>query len=159
MRRFDLPIVPAHISVNTALKTAIDAKRSGVVLKTRSGGLRLVNYKDLVGASRNKTAFNQVDFIPILDVGRGKTLKLQVDTVKSAGMKFGYRGANDQIADLLSVQQDFANRYVAASTGARCSRPGKPPGLPAQKWYHYYPPLRRDAEHPDRCRRCGAKIL
>jgi len=47
MRKFNLPLVAANLSVDTALKTAIDAKRSGVVLKTKSGGLRLVHYEDL----------------------------------------------------------------------------------------------------------------
>jgi hypothetical protein len=54
MRKFNLPLVAANLSVDTALKTAIDAKRSGVVLKTKSGGLRLVHYEDLVGASKKK---------------------------------------------------------------------------------------------------------
>jgi hypothetical protein len=158
MQKFDLPIVAANLSVNTALKAAIDARRSGVVLKTKSGGLRLVHYKDLAGASRSNMAIDKVDFVPILKVGRKKTVALQFDAVKTAGLKFGYRGATGDSANLLSVRETFAKRYISLSGGSRCSRPNKPANVPDRDWYHYYPPERRAAKTPNMCKLCGAKI-
>jgi hypothetical protein len=159
MRSFKMPQVAANISAGNALKTAIDAKRSGVVLKTKSGDLRLVHYKSLVSAARNKTAIGEADYISILKVGGKKTLESQADTVKSAGLKFGYRGAKGAVANLLSVQATFAKRYLSASSGSRCTRPGKPANKPDRDWYHYYPPERRATKDPDICRQCGSKIL
>jgi hypothetical protein len=128
------------------------------VLKTKSGGLRLVHYRDLVGASRNNMAINKVDFVPILKVGRKKTVALQFDTVRIAGLKFGYRGATGDTANLLSVRETFAKRYLGLSGGSRCSRPNKPATVPDRDWYHYYPPQRRAAKNPNICKLCGAKI-
>ncbi|SHG70034.1 hypothetical protein [Bradyrhizobium erythrophlei] len=160
MRKFNLPLVAANLSVDTALKTAIDAKRSGVVLKTKSGGLRLVHYEDLVGASKKKIPLSKVDFVPILDMARTRKAGLVFDAVKSAGLKIGYSGVSgSDIANLLVLGGTLAKGYVSASTGTRCTRPGKPPGRPDRKWYHYYPPEDRDAAAPDICTICSAKLL
>lgn len=159
MQEFDLPLVAATSSVDNAIRTAIDAKRSGVVLKTKSGKLHLLHYKNLVRAARNKTPISKVEYTTILHVGRKKRVEVQVSTVKSAGLKFGYQGVTGDTASLVSVRETFAKPYLNSSTGSRCTRPGKPANTPDRCWYHYYPPKRRSPNRPDRCRECGTKII
>jgi hypothetical protein len=157
MRSFDLPLVAATVSADNALKTAIDAKRSGVVLKTKSGGLRLVHYKSLVSAARNKKAIGKVDYVELLKVGGKKTVGVKADKVKAAGLKFGYLGAKGAVAKLLSVRETFSARYEAPPDGRRCTRPDKPPDELDQDWYHYYPPEKpRNAKI---CVYCDTKII
>jgi hypothetical protein len=157
MQEFNLPLITASVSASNALKRLIDARQSGVVLKTKSGDLRLVHYKSLVSAARNKTAIGKVDYVTILKVHGKKPAAAHFDTVKSAGLKFGYLGAKGGVANLLSVRETFAQTYTAPSAGRRCTRPNKPANKSDRQWYHYYPP-----EKPANamvCVLCGSKIV
>jgi hypothetical protein len=159
MQQFDLPLVTADISAESALMTAIDAKRSGVVLRTTSGDLRLIDFKNLVSATENDTPLAEVAHISLLNIEHHQTLRTLADTVESSGSKFVYLGTAGDVASVLSMHEPLAGLYLTSS-GARCARPnnGRPPGTPDQKWYHYYPPTRRDAQNPNRCRKCRSPI-
>ena len=158
MKEFTLPLVMAGASVETALKTVIDAGQSGVVLKAASGAMHMLHYKSLVSAYRNKTAIDDIDADRILSVGDQPTVKLQLDTIKLAGLKFGYQRVIGGTVDLLSLRVDFANRFNGRSSGARCTRPDKPDTWSDQDWYHYYPPTRRLPGQPNICRICKSPI-
>jgi hypothetical protein len=158
MRPFDLPLVAADIGAESALKTAIDANRSGVVLKTESGGLQLIDYDTLVSAVEHDRAIGPTDYIPILNIGND-TLEVVRGGVDAAGFKFGYLSETADMAILLSVHEFYAERYLTA-IGKRCARPndGRPAGTPDQKWYHYYPPEDFDPTDPKHCTLCGAPV-
>lgn len=156
MQQFDLPLVAADISAESALMTAIDAGVSGVVLKTESGGLNLIHYDTLVSAAENNRSISPTDYIPILNIGND-TPQLVFDAVEAAGFRYGYLGETGDIAILLSVREPFAHRYTTVR-GSRCTRPNKPPNRSDRDWYHYYPPRGRAPSDPNHCTVCGAPI-
>jgi hypothetical protein len=158
MRQFDLPLVAYDTSAESALMTAIDAKRFGVVLKTESGGLQLIDYDSLISAVDHNRSISPSDYIPILNIGND-TLEVVRDTVDAAGFKFGYLSETADFATLLSVHEFFAERYLT-SAGVRCDRPPdeRPAGTSDHDWYHYFPPFKRDSADLHRCTECGSPL-
>jgi hypothetical protein len=159
MLQFDLPLVTADISAKSALMTAIDAKRSGVVLSTTSSDLRLIDFKSLVSAAENNTPLAEVAHISLLNIAHQQTLRTLADSVESSGLKFIYLGTTGDTATVLSMQEPFAQSYLASS-GARCTRPnnGRPAGTSDHDWYHYFPPEDRDPADLHHCTECGSPL-
>jgi hypothetical protein len=159
MLEFKVPLVARDASITEALKTAIDAKTSGVLIATKAGDLRLVHFNDLAAAAAaGRRRVSRVSkYAPVLNV-RAKPAKNQMTIIVEAGSKFGFLGAAGKTARLLSISEKFAYPYEGASKGVRCSRPGKPAGKADRDWYHYYPPLVRNPGSPKRCTACNSAL-
>lgn len=158
MQKFELPLIGADIDAEQALKIAIDAKRSGVVRKTDEGTLQLVHYKQLSGAVRLNRSIDDLAYTPLLNIEGDRELPDQVVAIRSAGLRFGYRGSSGHSAKLVSIRETFAKSFLAVSQGSRCTRPNKQAGVSDHDWYHYYPPQRRAAQNPSICKICGSPI-
>ncbi len=159
MREFDLPMLGGDATVEDALIAAIDARRSGVVVKAAPDELRVIDYDSLVRALETNVPVLEIGFEPVLKVGlESNSLSRSAESVRVEGLKFGYLDETGNWARLVSVSEGFAIPLLNASSGERCSRPGKKPGTLDRDWYHYYPPRTRQVENPGTCKFCGAPI-
>ena len=159
MARFTLPIVGADTSLDNAFATLVESKKSGLLLKTATGDLRLLHYKELASAARNNKikVAGEVKYLPVVKVSARASEAAQKDEIKLGGLRFGVMRAAGKTAQLVSIKEDYAYLYDTESAAKRCSRPGKPPATADRDWYHYYPPLNRP-RNSTQCRVCGAPI-
>lgn len=160
MKSFKIPVVRSTTSIDNAFKVAIDAASSGVLVKG-GGDLRLVHYRDLVGAASKKkqNRVGDVKSVSVLRLEPGKGGDKQKQKLEAAGLKFGYLAESGGTARMFSVSEQLADLYLADSGGTRCTRPDKPADTPARRWYHYYPPISRVPRTSKTCRICGATLL
>ena len=159
VKSFRIPVVAATSSINQAFKATVDAGSSGLLVKTNSGELRLVHYRNLVNAaSKGRKLVSTADYVPVLKVGGARRSGTQhKTTLDAAGLTFGYVGSAGGEANMFSVSEAQAGPYLQASSGTRCTRPGKPATMANRDWYHYYPPLARKGAKA--CRLCKSAFL
>jgi hypothetical protein len=155
---FQLPMVHSNVTLADAFAETIDARSSGLLWQPARGGLHLIHFGRMVNAAAaGIKVLDGVEWEPVLDLTRIAAPDYET-FIRSANHKFGFVDTYAGSARLFSISEGYAGPYIAASSGARCQRPGKPATVPSRQWYHYYPPNARDFANPTTCRICGAPL-
>jgi len=158
MLNFELPLVRSNIRVDDAFADVIESQTSGLLFHAGAGDLRLLHFRDLLGAAGdNRLLIREVKFEPVADLTSIPEAS-RLSHLLSLENHFGFVGEGSKGARLFSVSEGYGLTYTYASGGLRCSRAGRPPATPARQWYHYYPPHVLDPVVPSVCKLCGASI-
>lgn len=157
--RFELPFIQGNIKVHDAIAEAIECKKSGLVFASNSG-MRLMHFNTMVAAAQaGNIDLEEVDFQPLAKLDFETPDHEYSRIVLASGNAFGFVREVGGMADLFSLSETRAGVYIASSVGKRCTRPNKPPGQLARKWYHYYPPLTPNALTPLLCKIDGYPLV
>lgn len=158
MRVFHVLVAQANTPVDHVIADMVESHTPGALITAAGGEMRLVHFGNLsyVAASSLRTgASASLQTVPsdaVMDPNTSDAMTAAAQ-VAAHGLRFGLLSKKGNRADLVSVSEEFSFAFdLNTSLGNRCTLPGKPPGTPNGAWYHYYPPMSRQAApNADRC--------
>jgi hypothetical protein len=151
MLDFDLSVMPADADLNSAFGKLFEDQRSALVVEGAKGVYRLVTYPHLTEAAAHGAKLLGQVHGQRLDSLEKSSRSNYTTTLAEADLTFGLVNVDNGMASLFSVSESIAFPLTAASTVARCDRPGLPPGRTPGSWYHYYPPNNAQPLKPYPC--------
>jgi hypothetical protein len=163
MIEIQLPVLEENeAQVRDAFAAMINDRKSALLFRRGNDDWRLVPFENLEEAYADGVI--RLGDVPSKPVPRitgnnDNDRKTSLRRIESGFGFFQRQEGKGVLAFLSDEVAQWYNRYNLPSTGFRCNRPDKPSNINDNRWYHYYPPNRRDPNNPQRCRVCGAPLL